>query len=228
LNRDFFLRRKMDSEGFLPVTLISSFRRVQSLSTDVALITTAIKESQSLELVDDIKVRTRTDPTKWPINADVPLFLSGGAVVSSEFTPNGTVAPPKTADPGEADEPAADAPIVRPPVKSTILSAIPPPPLPRNFRAIPTPKVGELPPKTLQQTPPTSDVAQHPVLDDLNPNVPEFVPENLTRMKDVVSYESSVSGSKNVKAPAPLVSGESVGKEQGTGDEAPATLTAGE
>lgn len=38
LERDFFLRRKMDQEGFLPVALVASFHRVQALTTDVNLI----------------------------------------------------------------------------------------------------------------------------------------------------------------------------------------------
>ncbi|XP_012585447.1 PREDICTED: la-related protein 1 [Condylura cristata] len=38
LERDFFLRRKMDADGFLPITLIASFHRVQALTTDIALI----------------------------------------------------------------------------------------------------------------------------------------------------------------------------------------------
>lgn len=38
LERDFFLRRKMDSKGFLPISLIASFHRVQALTTDINLI----------------------------------------------------------------------------------------------------------------------------------------------------------------------------------------------
>ena len=38
LQKDFFLRRKMDSEGFLPVTLVASFNRVRSLTNDVSFI----------------------------------------------------------------------------------------------------------------------------------------------------------------------------------------------
>lgn len=38
LERDFFLRRKMDQEGFLPIGLIASFHRVQALTTDLSLI----------------------------------------------------------------------------------------------------------------------------------------------------------------------------------------------
>ena len=38
LERDFFLRRKMDQEGFLPIGLVASFHRVQALTTDVNVI----------------------------------------------------------------------------------------------------------------------------------------------------------------------------------------------
>ena len=38
LERDFFLRRKMDKQGFLPVSLIAGFHRVQALTTNLNLI----------------------------------------------------------------------------------------------------------------------------------------------------------------------------------------------
>lgn len=57
LLRDFFLRRKMDAQGFLPITLIASFHRVQTLTTDVGLVIEAIMESDKLELVDGFKVK---------------------------------------------------------------------------------------------------------------------------------------------------------------------------
>lgn len=38
LEQNFFLRRKMDADGFLPITLIASFHRVQALTTDISLI----------------------------------------------------------------------------------------------------------------------------------------------------------------------------------------------
>nr|CAI5831538.1 unnamed protein product [Callosobruchus analis] len=67
LNRDFFLRRKMDPEGYLPVTLIASFHRVQALTNNVALIVDAISSSDKLELSAGFKVRPKHDPLKWPI-----------------------------------------------------------------------------------------------------------------------------------------------------------------
>nr|XP_023025760.1 la-related protein 1B [Leptinotarsa decemlineata] len=67
LNRDFFLRRKMDPEGYLPVTLIASFHRVQALTNNIALIVEAISSSDKLELTAGFKVRPRNEPFKWPI-----------------------------------------------------------------------------------------------------------------------------------------------------------------
>ncbi|KAM5192086.1 la-related protein 1B [Mantella aurantiaca] len=66
LERDFYLRRKMDAKGFLPLSLIAGFRRVQCLTTDVGLICEALKNSTEVELVDE-KIRKKVDPEKWPI-----------------------------------------------------------------------------------------------------------------------------------------------------------------
>lgn len=38
LQRDFFLRRKMDVDGWIPVSLIASFHRVQQVTHDVNFI----------------------------------------------------------------------------------------------------------------------------------------------------------------------------------------------
>lgn len=67
LQRDFFLRRKMDKDGFLPISLIASFHRVQALTQDVTLVVDALVNSTTVEMVDGIKVRTRNNPEQWPI-----------------------------------------------------------------------------------------------------------------------------------------------------------------
>ncbi|XP_041435515.1 la-related protein 1B isoform X2 [Xenopus laevis] len=66
LEKDFFLRRKMDLQGFLPISLIAGFYRVQSLTTDVDIIKLALKDSAEVEIVDQ-KIRRKVDPEKWPI-----------------------------------------------------------------------------------------------------------------------------------------------------------------
>lgn len=108
----------MDDEGYLPITLIASFHRVQALSVDLPLVLTAIKESDKLEVFEDFKVRTKDEPMKWPII---------GAEAAIVLTPETTVeaSPPTTTS-------NTEAPIIAAPPVSKILSNIPPPPLARR------------------------------------------------------------------------------------------------
>lgn len=78
LMKDLFLRRKMDKDGYLPITLIASFHRVRSLTTDLSKVIEAIETSDELELFNSFKVRTKNQPTKWPIPDTVgePVYIS--------------------------------------------------------------------------------------------------------------------------------------------------------
>ncbi|VDO43501.1 unnamed protein product [Haemonchus placei] len=68
LQKDFFLRRKMNSDGFLPITLIASFPRVRSLTQDLTLICEGLRDSEKVELSEDANmVRPRLNPTDWPL-----------------------------------------------------------------------------------------------------------------------------------------------------------------
>ncbi|KAK9308398.1 hypothetical protein QLX08_001577 [Tetragonisca angustula] len=154
LLRDFFLRRKMDAQGFLPITLIASFHRVQTLTTDVGLVIEAIMESDKLELVDGFKVRTKIDPLKWPI-----LDATGNPVFSELFdTSNTSQNEVILSSTSESDF----CPAARP------LSTIPIPPVPRVLQSnhiIPT--IGRLS---------ESESISSSIGDSLNPDVPEFIP----------------------------------------------------
>ena len=46
----------MDSEGYLPISLIASFHRVQALTQDITLVIQALQQSEVLQLKDSIKV----------------------------------------------------------------------------------------------------------------------------------------------------------------------------
>ncbi|CAK5098577.1 unnamed protein product [Meloidogyne enterolobii] len=83
LQKDFFLRRKMDAEGFLPLELIASFPRVRSLTYDQSFIVKCLRGSLKVELsVDELKIRPRANPHQWP------LFESG-AQSGTEASPGG-------------------------------------------------------------------------------------------------------------------------------------------
>ncbi|GKA89556.1 la-related protein 1C-like protein [Tanacetum coccineum] len=64
LVKDNFLRSHMDEEGWVSLTLIAGFRRVQQLTKDIQAIVNSLKNSSTVELVDD-KMRRRNDWRKW-------------------------------------------------------------------------------------------------------------------------------------------------------------------
>ncbi|KAI3367390.1 hypothetical protein L3Q82_026251 [Scortum barcoo] len=119
LERDFFLRRKMDAQGFLPISLIASFHRVQALTMDITLIMEALKSSKELEVVDE-RVRCKTDPERWPIPTP-PIVGSPRTDFSQlincpEFVPrqtlgstNSALSPVKETPPAESTGPQDSA-----------------------------------------------------------------------------------------------------------------------
>ncbi|XP_031838631.1 la related protein isoform X2 [Nomia melanderi] len=176
LLRDFFLRRKMDAQGFLPITLIASFHRVQTLTTNVGLVIEAIMESDKLELVDGFKVRTTVDPLKWPI------IDAAGNPVFSEWS---------STDPSQNEVILSSSesdffPAARP------LSTIPIPPIPRVLQSnhvIST--VGRLS---------ESESVSSSIGENLNPDVPEFIPNELTsKNNESVAADSGSDSTKNGK-----------------------------
>ena len=51
------MRRKMDDDGYLPVSLIASFHRVEALTRDIKLVIQAVEDSEVVEITDGVKVR---------------------------------------------------------------------------------------------------------------------------------------------------------------------------
>lgn len=205
LNRDFFLRRKMDAEGFLPVTLIASFHRVQALSADISLVISAIKDSDKLELVNDFKVRTKIDPTKWPINnTEVPLLNGESPIMFAAMPPAAIDASTLSTMPIPATAATTtNVPVVpmvplAPVTASAILSSIPPPPLPRNIRknvmpasVLSTQGLLTTAPMNMDQSyakkQPATQTKEEEKSDkllekiDLNPEVTDFVPKSTAK-----------------------------------------------
>jgi len=99
LEKDFYLRRKMDSEGYLPIKLIASFQRVQNMTHDYNIVVSAIMSSEILQVKEDMScVRTMITPTKWPIADTLYLSVSASdfscpvsSQVPSTNVPNGVV-----------------------------------------------------------------------------------------------------------------------------------------
>nr|CAD7430508.1 unnamed protein product [Timema monikensis] len=155
LNRDFFLRRKMDIGGYLPISLIASFNRVKGLSTDLHLIYESIKESDMLE-VDETRVRTKDNPTKWPI-----------------LEPTG--------------------PMPGPPIPGLVVASMLTHPVPAGFPiplplSFPHPFVPVVHPVEMLGAEMVEAEGAQPLVENLNPDVPEFVPVTV-RLREENSAE---------------------------------------
>merc|ERR1719187_2618785 len=70
LQRDFFLRRKMTPEGYLPISLIASFNRVQALTQDITFIVNSIENSDIVEVKDGLMIRPVEMPDAWPLGVE--------------------------------------------------------------------------------------------------------------------------------------------------------------
>ncbi|XP_023765829.2 la-related protein 1C [Lactuca sativa] len=63
LVKDDFLRSNMDDEGWVPITLIAGFPRVQSLTNDIHMILNSLRDSSIVEIQGE-KIRSR-DWRRW-------------------------------------------------------------------------------------------------------------------------------------------------------------------
>ncbi|XP_073999100.1 la related protein isoform X2 [Rhodnius prolixus] len=181
LMKDLFIRRKMDRDGYLPVTLIASFHRVRALTTDINKIISAIVSSDQLDLVDNFKVRTKIDPLKWPIPDTVgnPLYISSGHPLAMHpLGPNATLVPVV----GGVQN------VVNP--TSTNLESTTAATSVASHRSAPYTSGGF--PLPLVAPPPLSFSPS--LIENLNPNVPEFVPSVV--LKENLHSKGNETGSK--------------------------------
>lgn len=178
----------MDAEGYLPIRLIASFHRIQALSTDITVVLAAIAESDQLEVYNSFKVRTKNDPTKWPIKAAPGEDTNQS---SEHHNPNIQI----VGNTALGVQPVYGIPVV-PIIASATLTCIPPPPTPRNFR-VPETAAAAITKSTTSATASAPLPNHQPHNDDvnLNPNVPEFVPDFLGK-----PIETKVSNPKNSEA----------------------------
>ncbi|KAI0336795.1 hypothetical protein GY45DRAFT_1377368 [Cubamyces sp. BRFM 1775] len=93
LAQDFYLRQQMDSRGWIPISLIASFNRVQKLTTDPQLVTDVLVLSSLVEVRDGY-VRThqwrqyvlpaaqksRVEPDDETQPGEDPSAVTGGSV----------------------------------------------------------------------------------------------------------------------------------------------------
>lgn len=73
--QDLFLRKQMNSEGWIPISLLANFNRVRALTTDAALVREVFALSSIVELQDDL-VRMRDGLWKQFVLPTMPAVPS--------------------------------------------------------------------------------------------------------------------------------------------------------
>ncbi|KAK9765094.1 hypothetical protein K7432_006849 [Basidiobolus ranarum] len=64
LCRDVYFRNNMDSEGYVPISLLAGFNRIKALTEDEKLVHDALVSSEVVE-VKDMKIRKKDDWARW-------------------------------------------------------------------------------------------------------------------------------------------------------------------
>ncbi|CAA2961037.1 Hypothetical predicted protein [Olea europaea subsp. europaea] len=82
LERDYFLRGKMDAEGWVSISLIATFRRVQKLTDNIQIILDSLRASSVVEVQGD-KIRKRHEWKKW-LQTPSQVDTDSGSEASAE------------------------------------------------------------------------------------------------------------------------------------------------
>ncbi|KAF9985913.1 La ribonucleoprotein domain member 1 [Mortierella antarctica] len=105
LCKDVYMRTQMDSEGYVPLSLVANFNRVKNLTTDHALIKETLKNSNVIELNGD-NIRKKGDWATW-------LFPKEDGAAPFQATRSSFVPPARSQHPvvimsAKSDSPADD------------------------------------------------------------------------------------------------------------------------
>ncbi|KAI9470058.1 MAG: hypothetical protein EXX96DRAFT_588641 [Benjaminiella poitrasii] len=96
LCKDVYLRKQMDSNGFVDLSFVANFNRVKGLTTELDLIREALDNSQIIEIKGD-KLRKREGWETWlmpsvipgpaPVNPTIPKVTTTAAEVAKQNAP---------------------------------------------------------------------------------------------------------------------------------------------
>ncbi|CAL9158491.1 la-related protein 1B isoform X1 [Musa acuminata AAA Group] len=86
LCKDSFLRRNMDDQGWVPISLIAGFNRVKQLTEDIPYILDAVQGSTVVEVQGE-KIRRRGDWMRWTLSS-IPHQYEIASSAQSPRTPD--------------------------------------------------------------------------------------------------------------------------------------------
>lgn len=122
LCKDLFLRSQMDTDGYVPITLIAGFNRVKGLTTDMNFIRSSLELSKLLEVKQDCGdlLRKREGWETWvlPAAGTVATTTPNGAAQIIKSVPAGPTAP-KAVPVIKSDPAVQSVPVKADPVTAT-------------------------------------------------------------------------------------------------------------
>ncbi|GMH24550.1 hypothetical protein Nepgr_026393 [Nepenthes gracilis] len=77
LIRDTYLRKNMDEQGWVPISLIAGFKKVMQLTDNIQLISDAVRSSTVVEIQGD-KIRKRDNWRRWIMPPSVQFPTASG------------------------------------------------------------------------------------------------------------------------------------------------------
>lgn len=108
LQGDFFLRQKMDSQGWVDIALVAGFKRVQGITRDLGMVKDALLYSAVLDVDEEaMRVRKRFGWEVWTLATPGPAMMNGVAEVQEQeqsLTVDEKVAESEKPQKGEREE----------------------------------------------------------------------------------------------------------------------------
>ncbi|KAF7180109.1 hypothetical protein CNMCM7691_009275 [Aspergillus felis] len=90
LCKDLFLRKQMDSQGFVPLSVIASFKRVKTLTEDFEMLRHACRQVRNVEYqtgedgIDRLRPREKWEQWVLPVEQRDPLAQNEGPSLSAD------------------------------------------------------------------------------------------------------------------------------------------------
>ncbi|KAL2333835.1 hypothetical protein Fmac_015048 [Flemingia macrophylla] len=80
LVKDLYLRRQMDTQGWVPISLVADFKKVKSLTENIQIVIDAVRTSSVVEVQGE-KIRRRNDWGKWIMPEDQLPNVGGSQTI---------------------------------------------------------------------------------------------------------------------------------------------------
>ncbi|CAO3588189.1 unnamed protein product [Absidia cylindrospora] len=134
LCKDIFLRKQMDSNGYVELSFLANFNRVKGLTTDLSLIRDALTQSQVVEVTSENKIRKREGWEMWVLPPRNGPASTATATATATASATVAVTNGSTTTIDNKNTATLNAPAIKPTTTSTKPTQAPMPTLPASMK----------------------------------------------------------------------------------------------